>query len=488
MADAVNAEFESLFERNGMGALVRKSGDYVGIAQPYKGFPADKAGLVIGDKILSIDGVDTKGFETTRVSEMLRGEPGTTLRLMVGKLLTGKTEEVSFKRERITISGISYYGTLGGEVGYIVHSDFTEDCSSDFRKAFLDLKKQGIKSLVIDLRGNGGGIMQEAVKIVAMFTPRGTRVVSMRGRAEGSTKEYATQTEPLDQTMPLAVLVDGYSASAAEIVAGALQDLDRAVVVGQRTYGKGLVQNTIPVGFGSYLKVTTAKYHIPSGRCIQAIDYSQGPGRDSTGMERHQRAIPDSLISEFRTAGGRRVYDGGGVMPDVRLPAEYNSRFAVAVYAEGLIDDFAGEWCRAHRSGADPAPIDPATFALGEAGWAAFTRFMADKTLDYESATGSTLDYLRRVAEYERYLTPETRALIDSLAEKLKDDTPTGLALYRAELTEMIEEAIILRTHYQRGVIRHDMAGDPALAKALEVLGDRAGYEDILTNHDTERK
>jgi carboxyl-terminal processing protease len=377
---------------------------------------------------------------------------------------------------------------VADSVGYIRYTEFTDDSADEVRGAFDALRKQGARALVIDLRGNGGGIMQEAVKIVGMFTPRGTRVVSMKGRAEGSNKEYRTETEPLDPTMPIAVLVDSYSASAAEIVAGALQDLDRAVVVGQRTFGKGLVQNTIPVGFGSYLKITSAKYYIPSGRCIQAIDYSQSPTGDSTGMERNQRAIPDSLIGEFRTAGGRRVYDGGGVMPDVKLEPEYNSRFAVAVYSRGLIDDFAGEWCRSRRAATDAAPIDPATFTLTDRDWADFQKFMEDKPLEYESATGSTLDYLRRVAEYERYLTPESEALIDSLAEKLKDDIPTGLALYRAELTEMIEDAIILRIHYQRGVIRHGLVGDQTLAEAIEVLGDRNEYEDILTHRDTERK
>jgi carboxyl-terminal processing protease len=423
-----------------------------------------------------------------QVSDLLKGDPGTNVDIRVRKFYSGKEQTITIRREVIALPAVPYQGMVADSVGYIRYSEFTDGSSDGLRAAFDALKARGARALVIDLRGNGGGIMQEAVKIVGMFTPRGTRVVSMKGRAEGSTKEYDTETEPLDLAIPLAILVDGYSASASEIVAGALQDLDRAVVVGQRTFGKGLVQNTIPVGFGSFLKITSAKYHIPSGRCIQAIDYSSGPGIDSTGMERHQRAIPDSLIGEFRTAGGRRVYDGGGVMPDVRLEPEYNSRFAVAVYSRGLIDDFAGEWCRAHRADPDAAPIDPATFALSDGEWAGFTRFMADKTVEYESATGSTLDYLRRVAGYERYLTPETGALIDSLASMLRDDIPTGLALYRDELTDLIEDAVLLRTHYQKGVIRHDLTDDPALQRAIEVLGDRVEYSDILTSRDTAKK
>jgi carboxyl-terminal processing protease len=325
-----------------------------------------------------------------------------------------------------------------------------------------------------------------------MFLPRGTEVVSMRGRGEGTTKEYRTENEPLELEMPLAVLVDGYSASASEIVAGAVQDLDRGVVIGQRTFGKGLVQNTLSLGFGSYIKLTTAKYYIPSGRCIQAIDYS---GQDSDGstsgsstgsaLELRQRIIPDSLISEFRTAAGRRVYDGGGVMPDIRLEPEYSSRFAIVAYSRGLIDDFADQWCLENR---DRRTVTPAGFALTDSDWAAFTRFMADKDLDYESATGQTLDHLRTVAEYEKYMTAEVDSLIVRLGAALRDDTEANLAVYRSELSDLIEDAIILRGHYSRGVVRHNLATDPVLASALETLHDKTRYHEILTTKDTEKR
>ena len=307
-------EFEILTtgKYGGIGALVRQSGDWIAIAQPYEGFPADKAGLVIGDKLLEVDGRSIRGLDVSEVSSMLKGSPGTALRLKVEKLLTGEQADVTLRRERIKISGIPYYGMIADGVGYILHDDFTEECSLDMRRALVELKKQGATSLIIDLRGNGGGILQEAVKILSLLVPKGTEVVSMKGRIGELDETFTTQTDPIDTRMPVVVLVNSQSASAAEIVSGALQDLDRAVLLGQRTFGKGLVQSTRPLGYNAFLKVTTAKYYIPSGRCIQALDYAHRNDDGSVGT------VPDSLIREFRTSGGRKVYDGGGVMPDVR--------------------------------------------------------------------------------------------------------------------------------------------------------------------------
>lgn len=304
-------EFEILTtgKYGGIGALVRQSGDWIAIAQPYEGFPADKAGLVIGDKLLEVDGRSIRGLDVSEVSSMLKGSPGTALRLKVEKLLTGEQADVTLRRERIKISGIPYYGMIADGVGYILHDDFTEECSLDMRRALVELKKQGATSLIIDLRGNGGGILQEAVKILSLLVPKGTEVVSMKGRIGELDETFTTQTDPIDTRMPVVVLVNSQSASAAEIVSGALQDLDRAVLLGQRTFGKGLVQSTRPLGYNAFLKVTTAKYYIPSGRCIQALDYAHRNDDGSVGT------VPDSLIREFRTSGGRKVYDGGGVMP-----------------------------------------------------------------------------------------------------------------------------------------------------------------------------
>jgi carboxyl-terminal processing protease len=469
----------------GIGSIIRQRGEWVQIAEPYVGTPAQRAGLEIGDTFLEVDGRDAKGMTTAEVSAALKGDPGTDVTIRVRKFYTGEEQTLTLRREVIALPAVPYYAMVADSVGYIILSEFTDGSADELRSALDALHSQGTRKLVIDLRGNGGGILQEAVKMTGMFTPRGTEVVSMRGRGEGTSREYLTESEPLQLDMPIAVLVDGYSASAAEILAGALQDLDRGVVIGRRTFGKGLVQTTIPVGFGSYLKVTTAKYYIPSGRCIQAIDYSQHEGDDSIGMERRQRLIPDSLISEFRTAGGRRVYDGGGVMPDVRMEAEYNSRFAVVVYSQGLIDDFADEWSRANR---DTREIVPGSFALTDEDYTEFTEFMEGKALQYESATDVTLGHLRSAAEQEKYMTPEVEALVDSLSTMLRHDNRSNLRVYREELSELIEGAIILRSHHARGVTEQNLATDNTLARAIEVLQDEAQYSDILTNRDTDKK
>ena len=310
-----NFELLTTGKYGGVGSLIRKKGDWVTIAQPYKGSPADRAGLKIGDKILAIDGKDAKGFTTEQVSSRLKGDPGSKVRVTV-EHLTGGTETVTLQRERIAIPGVPYAGWVAEGIGYIRHSDFTEGCYEDMRAAIERLRSEGeLKGLILDYRSNGGGIMQEAVKILGMFVPKGTEVVSTKGRTEDSRRVYRTESEPILPDLPLAVLVNGNSASASEIVTGALQDLDRAVIIGQRSYGKGLVQTPRPLGYNAMLKLTTAKYYIPSGRCIQAIDYSHS-------QEGTVRSVPDSLISEYTTRAGRKVYDGGGIMPDLFVPLD----------------------------------------------------------------------------------------------------------------------------------------------------------------------
>jgi carboxyl-terminal processing protease len=484
--DSADFELMTTGKYGGIGSIIRQRSEWVQIAEPYQGSPADRAGLEIGDTFLEIEGRDARGMTTSDVSSALKGDPGTNITIRVRKFYTGEEQTLTLRREVIALPAIPYFGMVSDSVGYIRHSDFTDGCADQLRSALDALRGRGAKALVLDYRGNGGGIMQEAVKILGMFTPRGTEVVSMRGRGEGTTKEYFTENEPLELSMPIAVLVDGYSASASEIVAGAVQDLDRGVVVGSRTYGKGLVQTPFPLGYGSYIKITTAKYYTPSGRCIQAIDYSQESDPTEAPLaERRERAIPDSLVSEFHTANGRKVYDGGGVMPDVRIEPEYNSRFAIVAYTQGLIDDFADEWNLANRTSRE---VVPGEFALTDDDWAAFSEFMTGKELGYESLAGQTLEHLRSAAEYERYLTPEVEALIDSLASSLADDTEANLRLYRDELTGLVEDAIVLRRHYSRGVEEHNLSGDKTLARALEILHDPTLYREILTTRDTDRK
>ena len=468
-------EIQATGKYAGIGAIIRKSGDYVMIAQPYKNFPADKAGLVVGDVIVAINGESIKGYDATKVSDMLKGTPGTSVKLTVEKLLTGEQEEVEIKRERIVISGVPYYGVIDGNVGYILHNDFSEDCSQDVLAAFEALKKQGITSLIIDLRGNGGGILQEAVKILSMFVPKGTTVVSMKGRSEDSNETFVTTTDPVDTEIPIAVLVNSMTASAAEIVSGALQDLDRAVLVGQRTFGKGLVQVTRPLGYNAYLKVTTAKYYIPSGRCIQSVDYAHRNEDGSVGM------VPDSLIKEYKTVAGRKVYDGGGIMPDVRLDPNYTSIFTMSLYAKGYIEDFANDYYKRHREG-----IDVDTFTLSDEEYGRFEAFMVDKEVEYDSETQEALKELRRKAEREKYADRISEEL-DRIAEKLKEDKEADLESFKDDVRKLLEKEIILRYHYNGGVARHVSLNDPEVHRAVEVLKNGEEYRRILTSQDTPR-
>ncbi len=472
-AEMSNFDVLTTGKYGGVGSLIRKKGDYVIFAQPYKGSPADKAGLRIGDKIVAIDGEDAKGFSTEEVSKRMKGDPGTTFRLTVERLIGGERETLTLRRERIAIPGVPYAGWAAEGIGYIQHSDFTEGCYDDMRAEIERLRKEGtLKGLILDYRGNGGGILQEAVKILSMFVPKGTEVVTTKGRTES--KVFRTASEPILPDLPLAVLVNGNTASAAEIVAGALQDLDRAVVIGQRSFGKGLVQSTRPLGYNAYLKLTTAKYYIPSGRCIQAVDYSHA-------QDGSVKNVPDSLIREYATRGGRKVYDGGGIMPDIRMEPEYSSRFAMTLYLLGFIEDYGDRYMQTHPD----QTVDSRSFALSEADYEDFARFMQDKEVPYESETRRALEALRKAAENDRY--GAIGEQIEALESELKDDTQTNLETYRKEITEMIENDIVLRHNYAAGVIEHNLADDPEIRKAVGILDDPAEYARIVTSQDTER-
>ncbi len=458
----------------GVGSLIRQKGDRVIFAQPYKGSPADRAGLKIGDKIMSIDGKDARGFTTDQVSALLKGDPGTQVKVSV-EHLDGQQQTVTLTRERIAIPSIPYAGWAAEGIGYIRHSDFTEGSYEEMRAAIERLRSEGrLQGLILDYRSNSGGILQEAVKILSMFLPKGTEVVTTKGRTAESAQVYRTASEPAFPDLPLVVLVNGNSASAAEIVAGALQDLDRAVLVGQRTFGKGLVQSTRPLGYNAMLKLTTAKYHIPSGRCIQAIDYSHS-------QQGAVNAVPDSLISEFTTRAGRKVYDGGGVMPDLRTEPEYISRFAATLYALGFIEDFADDYMRRNPG----KPDDLVSFTITDADYDDFRTFMQDKEVPYESDSRRALKQLRDAAKADRFAIDEQ---IETLEKNLRDDTQANLETYRKEIVRSIDNDIVLRHGYTEAVLAHSLPDDRDVQQAIELLHNPQEYARILTEQDTPRK
>ena len=461
----------------GIGAVIRKDGDYVEIMEPYEGFAADKAGLKPGDKILYIDGKDMKNAESSTVSALMKGDPGSYFKLTVERFSDGSVVEHNIRRERVSIPGVPYYGMINDSVGYILHDSFTEDCSTDIRNAVVAMKKAGMKQLVYDVRNNGGGILPEAVKIVSIFVPKNSVVVSMKGRAAEVDITYKTTTEPVDTSMNIVVLINNASASAAEIVAGALQDMDRAVVVGQRSFGKGLVQSPRPLGYNTYVKLTTAKYYIPSGRCIQVIDYSYTNEDGSVG------AIPDSLIREFHTLKyGRKVYDGGGIVPDVKLPSEVLSFFTISLYAEGFLDEFALEYVKARNF----EPVDEKTFRLTEQEYSSFVDFMADKDVDMGSETKLLLDKLEKASGGEVYaeaISPQ----IAAIREKIDRSRDAELLAKRGEITRLLENMIIKYFHYSQGVIIHNLIQDESIVEAVKVAQDTSRYMEIITTVDTSR-
>ena len=457
----------------GIGSLIRKKDDYVIIAEPYKGSPADESGLKIGDKIVAIDGKDMRGVKVDEISKRLRGEPNTTVNITVERLLTGEREELKIRRRRISIPSITYSGYVAEGVGYIRHADFTDKCYEDMRAAILRLQSEGeLRSLVLDYRNNGGGLLQSAVKVLSLFVPKGTMVVEMRGRNGASDKLY-TPYEPLLPSIPIVVLINGNSASAAEIVAGAIQDLDRGVVVGQRSFGKGLVQSTIPLGYNAYAKITTAKYYIPSGRCIQAMNYS---------TDGRAEAVADSLISEFKTSRGRKVYDGGGIMPDKRLESKSVSAFAVILYLTGVIEDYGDIYYKKHHA----TPIDVKNFSISDKDYADFVAMAVERDIPYKSESRTALEKFRAALKKERNNSlEEALAAID---KGLNDDKRSCFATFRDDIVEQINQNIVLRYAYANGVIANSLRNDNELNEAIKTLADKVEFERILTSQDTLRK
>lgn len=463
----------------GVGSIVRQRGDYVEFSGPYKGSPAHRAGIRAGDIILEIDDQDAKGMTTQEVSKRLKGDPGSTVKLTVGKFPTDRPQKMRITRERISLPSIPYHAMLNESVGYILHEDFTEGCAAELLKAYRELENKGMKTLILDYRSNTGGVLQEAVEILSYFLPAGSEVVSTRStKSHNETRKFLTENPPIAPTIPIVVLVNNKTASAAEVVAGALQDYDRAVIMGDRTFGKGLVQSTYPLGYDSFAKITTAKYYLPSGRCIQAIDYGAHT-RDGV------TTIPDSLINEYQTKAGRKVYDGCGVMPDVRFEPEYISTFSVVVYAQGYIDDFVTDYCRTHYNELQGS-VNPTKYHFSEEAYKEFVEWMDGKEVAWDNMANRYWKEFEKEAAKE----PWNESLKEQMAEinkVLTKDTEDYLWMYKDDIVDIIEQNIITRYCFNEGAIAHSLPGDKELKEAIELLKDSERYNHIVTEQDTAR-
>ena len=453
----------------GIGAIISRQGANILIAEPYEGMPAQRHDIRAGDIIVEVDGKSTKGLQTGDVSQMLRGPQGTEVELLLQRPGEKKTFRKKIIREVIQINPVEYYGMLTDTIGYIALRDFTDKAYNEVRDAVIDLtKNHDMRKLIIDLRSNGGGLVSEAVNIAGLFVPRHTHIVSTKGLQPQSHQEYVTSNEPLLPDLPLMVLINSASASASEILAGALQDLDRAIVIGERSYGKGLVQSLRPLPHNTYLKVTTAKYYIPSGRCVQAIDYAK---RNSDGSIQR---IPDSLTHEFTTRNGRKVRDGGGIMPDSTLKRRDDCNIVYELYVRNLFFDYATNYARTHKSIAAPE-----RFALTDAEYDDFINYVKAQNFTYELQSAQMLDEVRQVVQAEGYA-DEADTLLAQLATTLKPDIDRDLRRFRQSIEELLGSEIVKRYYFQKGTVAYELRFDQWLHQAIDLFNDDRRCADIL--------
>lgn len=468
-AEIENYRLQTTGKYGGIGALIRKQGDYVLVAEPYEGYPADRAGLMAGDVIIEVAGKSTEGKSTDDVSKILKGQPGTAVDVKVLRPNgEGGEKEMIFTldREEIKINNVPYYGMIDDEIGYIHLAHFTDNAGAEVRDAFQELKENNnLKGVVLDLRGNPGGLLNEAVNVTGVFVEKGQEVVSTKGKVSEWNKTFRTTNQPVDTELPLVVLVNGGSASASEIVSGSIQDLDRGLVVGQTTFGKGLVQTTRSLPYNTKLKVTTAKYYIPSGRCIQAINYA----------DENKAKIPDSLRSEFYTQGGRAVFDGAGIEPDVSTDEYEFSNVSVALFSNQLIFDYATLYRARNES-----IVQPRDFKLTEGEFEQFVLWLQDKEYDYTTQSEQALEELREAAEKEEYFSA-IEGEFNDLQEKMMHDKKQDLYKQKVEVLELLEEEIVLRYYYKSGQIESSFKYDNDLQTALDVIKDDSRYTALLS-------
>lgn len=469
-------KFMTTGEYGGIGSYIRerKEGG-VYIIEPFEGMPAALAGLKAGDRILAVDTVDVTKASSDKVSSLLKGVPNTKLVLKVQSPYDKKPRKVELVRKQILENQVTYYGVRGDHVGYIYLKGFTDKSAQEVKNAFEDLKKNHqIKSLILDLRDNGGGLLESATQIVGMFVPKGKEVVSTKGKISQWDRTYRTPNEPLDTVMPMAVLIDGGSASAAEIVSGALQDMDRAVLIGQRSFGKGLVQSTRELPYNGSLKVTMSKYYIPSGRCIQQMDYSHRRADGSVG------AIPDSLTSVFYTSKGRPVRDGGGITPDFKIEKPETPTMMFYLMTDFILTDFVADWSQKHKKIAPPEE-----FEVTDEDFESFKQYAKEKNFTYDRQSEKLLKNLKEVAKFEGFMDQDS-TLFSALEVKLTPNLERDFDRNKEQIKDLLASEIMKRYYYQKGDLVQSLRNDEVLEKALEVLSDSALYEKTLSTPDKE--
>jgi carboxyl-terminal processing protease len=455
----------------GIGALIGVIGNKTIITHPYLNFPANKAGVKVGDEIIAIDGKNVQGKSTPEVSSLLKGPARTEVELKLRRIGRPTDLVLKIKREKITISNLAYAGLVGTDVAYIKLDDFTPGAAKEVSDAIIRLKEQGAKKVIIDLRDNPGGLMHEAINIVNLFVPRDKEVVSTKGKVPEWNKTYYTLNNPIDTEIPIAVLTGEGSASASEIVSGALQDYDRAVLVGRKTFGKGLVQTTRQLSYNSQLKVTTAKYYIPSGRCIQALDYAH---RNEDGSV---NKFPDSLRHEFKTTSGRKVYDGNGIDPDIIVEDEYLGAVTVALLQNGLIFEYASKYC-----GENPNSPDLKTFKLSDADYNKFLDWVKSQKLSYATALESSTNQLMEAAKQERYYS-ELEGQLTELKKKIESNKASDLMRFKKEISDILVQQIAFHYALAEGQAASSLSNDPTVIQAVKVLSDKSQYKSLLSPH-----
>jgi len=467
--DIEDARFMTTGQYGGIGALIRQRDGLVVISEPYENSPAAKADLRAGDVVLEVEGRSTKGKTTSDVVKVLKGQPNTPVKLLIKRDGEEKPIEKTIMREEIKVNNVPYYGMVDDKIGYIKLTGFTDEAGREVKEALTKLKENpALEGVILDLRGNPGGLLREAINIVNIFVEKGLDIVSTKGKVKEWDKVYKSINNPVDVKIPVAVLINRSSASASEIVSGSLQDLDRAVVIGQRSFGKGLVQTSRPLSYNTQMKITTSKYYIPSGRCIQAKDYSHRNEDGSVGM------VPDSLIREFKTRNGRKVFDGGGVNPDVSLPMREYSPIARTLLTNNLIFDFATQFRIKN-----PTILSAKDFTVDNALFTEFVTYLSTREYSYETESEQLLKDLKVTAEKEKYFTA-IESEYNQLKQKMMHDKNADIEKSRLELSELLADEIASRYYFQKGRIENSFSADPEVKKAIEVLKNKEMYGDVV--------